>query len=250
MRQLMCSWLWKRESIGWATAPQLSHVLLELMHSCLSCSLPVFRSRLFSVWRSNRTQEWGKFARSLDLDPDESEAQSARCGAWAWWIIDSVADSFSRLAESPNSSAALLKLNYSTTRWMKCFPKTLDLFNVSLCARPCVLVCKNKTQAQTNSLPCFKWPVRFSSFSTSSSQHSFHREVSAGRLFVLCFALLATEEMSNCAESALSSPLIPSLLNLDLCSRFSLFAMRLVLWMFGLAVNNSNLSPLELYLHK
>lgn len=63
-------------------------------------------------------------------------------GAWAWWIIDSVANSFSRLTQSPNSSTALLKLNYCTTCWLKCFPKTLDFFHV----RPC----QNKTWVQTN----------------------------------------------------------------------------------------------------
>lgn len=80
MRQLMCSWLWRRVSIGWATTQQLLPVLLELMHSCQPCRLPAFGSRLFSVSWSNCTQKWEEFARFLDSNPDESEAQSARCG--------------------------------------------------------------------------------------------------------------------------------------------------------------------------
>lgn len=80
MRQLMCSWLWRRVSIGWATTRQLLPVLVVLMHSRQPCRLPAFGSRLFSVSWSNCTQKWEKFARFLDSDPDESEAQSARCG--------------------------------------------------------------------------------------------------------------------------------------------------------------------------
>lgn len=233
---VMCSWLWRRASIGWAAA---QHGHMSSWNSCTPASLAVSRCLgvgcfLFGGATARKSGE--NLHAPLTGTPMSLRRKVLDVGAWAWWIIDLVANSFSRLTQSPNSSAALLKLNYCTTRWMKCFPKTLAFFHVSLWP------CQNKTPAQTNSLPCFKWPVRFSSLAASSSQHSSHREVSTGRLFVLFFALIPTEEMSHSAECALSSSLIPSRLSLHLCCCLSLRAMRLLLGMFGLAMNNSNVS--------
>lgn len=115
---------------------QLFPVLFKLMHSCQPCRLPGFGSRLCSVSWSNCTQKWEKFARFLDSDPNESEAQSARCGC-----LSVMNYRFGcRFLLSSHTESKLkccfikVKLLHDTPN--KMFPKTLDLFHVSLCARP------------------------------------------------------------------------------------------------------------------
>lgn len=157
-----------KEGIDWMSNSSRTCPMFS-WNSCTPACLAVSRCLGVGCFLfSNCTQEWGKFARSLDLDPNESEAQSAGCGAWAWWIIDLVADSLSCLTQSLNSSAALLKLNYCTTRWMKCLPKTLDYFHVSLCARSCQV-----QSTSTNKLTAmFSVAGKVFFLPPSSSQHS------------------------------------------------------------------------------
>lgn len=115
---------------------QLFPVLFKLMHSCQPCRLPGFGSRVCPVSWSNCTQKWEKFARFLDSDPNESEAQSARCGC-----LSVMNYRFGcRFLLSSHTESKLkccfikVKLLHDTPN--KMFPKTLDLFHVSLCARP------------------------------------------------------------------------------------------------------------------
>lgn len=158
--------------------------------------------------------------------------------AWAGWIIDLVADSCSRLTQSPNWSAALLKSNYCTTRRTKCFPK-LWIYSTCLSAQG-----HQKQNTSTNKLTgMFKvhqsgfLPSQLPADSTVSSGKSVRGGplCSSLHFFLLrkCPILLNLPAVApwfllkwtlTCVAATLSSEgwLVP--------------------WMFHLAVNNSNVT--------